>query len=85
MHKLKKIDFESMRSIDLKDIDPDSLVDINSIIINTDLPTDERICDFIRQIENPYFCKCGNLIIKTTFSDTKETMADLLRQSVGIE
>ena len=36
-----------------KVIDRDKLVDIRDVIINTDLPKEERIKDYIRQIKNP--------------------------------
>lgn len=38
----------------------DELVDINSVSVDTDLPKEERIKQFIRQIKNPYMFKCGN-------------------------
>ena len=37
-----------------KIIDRDKLVDIRDVVINTDLPKEERIKDYIRQIKNPY-------------------------------
>ena len=36
-----------------KVIDRDKLVDIRDVIINTDLPKEERIKDYVRQIKNP--------------------------------
>ena len=36
-----------------KVIDRNKLVDIRDVIINTDLPKEERIKDYIRQIKNP--------------------------------
>ncbi len=40
---------------DIKDLtNPDTLVDINDISVNKDLPKPERIKEYIRQIKNPY-------------------------------
>ena len=36
-----------------KIIDRDKLVDIRDVVINTDLPKEERIKDYVRQIKNP--------------------------------
>lgn len=36
-----------------KVIDRNKLVDIRDVIINTDLPKEERIKDYVRQIKNP--------------------------------
>ena len=36
-----------------KVIDRNKLVDIRDVVINTDLPKEERIKDYVRQIKNP--------------------------------
>lgn len=43
---------------DIKDLtNSDTLVDINDISVNKDLPKPERIKEYIRQIKNPYCFK----------------------------
>jgi len=69
---------EVMKNIDLSTVDPDTLVDINEVVINTDLSREERIADFVRQIKNPYIYKCGKAIVKVSFADTSETLEDKL-------
>ena len=65
-----------MKNIDLKDINRDELVDIRDVKINTALPKRERAVDFIRQIGNPYCYKCGEAIVKISFSETTATLED---------
>jgi len=69
---------EAVKNIDLATVDPDTLVDINDVVINTDLPREERVADFIKQIKNPYIYKCGKAIVKVSFADTSETLEDKL-------
>jgi len=69
---------EELRNIDFMQIDPDDLIDINNISINRDLPKDERVIDFIRQIGNPYLYKCGKVIVQIGFANTEETLEDRL-------
>lgn len=69
---------EQMKNIDLQTVDPDTLVDINDVVVNRDLPRKERIIDFIKQIKNPYCYKCGKAIVKVSFADTEETLEDKL-------
>lgn len=73
-------ELRQMRTLDLSSIDRESLVDIRSVKIDTALPVEERIADFIRQIKNPYFFKCGDLVIQSIFPDTEATFADRLKQ-----
>ena len=78
MGDLDSLDLEAMRNIDVRSVDPDSLVDIEGTKINTTLPKHERILDFIRQIKNPYCFKCGKVIVKVSFSNTESTLEDRL-------
>lgn len=70
--------FENMKNVDIRTVDPDTLVDIRDVKINTDLPKQERILDFIKQIKNPYCYKCGSIIVKVSFADTESTIEDRL-------
>ncbi|WMI82309.1 DUF6870 family protein [Anaerotignum sp. MB30-C6] len=66
--------------IDQPTINPDDLVDIRDVVIHTDLPKEERIADFIKQIKNPYLFKCGNMVVECEFSQTEATLSDRLEQ-----
>lgn len=79
MENVSNLDLEAMRNVNIRTVDPETLVDIRDVQVRTDLPKQERILDFIRQIKNPYCFKCGDLIIKSTFSDTGETLEDRLK------
>lgn len=57
-----------MAQTDIRDVDPAELVDIESVEIRSDLPNDERMADFIRQIKNPYCYLYKGMIVKVSFS-----------------
>ena len=67
---------EQMRDVDIRTVDPETLVDINDVVINTELPNPERILDFANQIGNVYCFKCGKLIVKIGYADTPYTIDD---------
>lgn len=74
-------ELQQLRAIDLStSIDIDTLVDICTVKINTAMPREERIADFIRQIKNPYLFKWGDMVIQSVFSDTEITLNDRLKQ-----
>lgn len=64
-----KQELEAMKNVDVKTVNPDTLVDIRDVKVNVDLPKKERILDLINQIKNPYCFKCGDVIVKVTFED----------------
>lgn len=77
--------FTRKELVDLEKVDPlmvnlDDLIDINDVEIQTDLPREERIADFIRQIKNPYLFKCGNTVVKIEFSQAETTLTERIKQ-----
>lgn len=73
-------DLEKMRLIDPLTVNRDELTDVGAVEINTELPKEERILNYITQINNPYLCKCGNLVIKSEFTETDITLNYRLKQ-----
>lgn len=67
-----------MKEIDIRTVDPETLVDIKNVSINTDLPIDERKKDYIKQVKNPYCFKCGKVVVKMSFAETTVTLEDQL-------
>lgn len=68
---------------DIKDLTtPDTLVDINDISVNKDLPKPERIKEYIRQIKNPYRFKCGNFVVTAKYSDKGLSIEDCLQSII---
>ena len=62
------MNLEVLKNVDIRTVNPDTLVDINKINVNTKLSGEKRVEEFLKQIENPYCFKCGNIIVKSTFS-----------------
>lgn len=71
-----QMDFSALKQVDVRTVNPDTLVDIGDIKVNTKLPKEERILDFIRQIGNPYCYRCGKVVVKISFNDTGATLED---------
>lgn len=66
----------SCRDVDIRTVDRNTLVDINDVNIDKKLPREQRMKDYIRQIGNPYCYKCGEAIVKVSFSETTATLED---------
>ena len=69
---------EEMKNVDIRTVSRDDLVDIRDVEIDPELPKEERIKSFVRQIGNPYCFKVGNVVVKTEFADTDATLDDRL-------
>lgn len=78
MEMVQDMDINRMRNIDVRTVERDSLADISKIHIDTKMPREQRIADFIRQIGNPYCYRCGKVVVKVSFADTGATLEDRL-------
>lgn len=71
-------ELESMKNVDVRTVNPATLRDIRDVKINTALPKEQRIQDYIRQIGNPYCYRHGKYVVKISFADTDVTLEDRL-------
>ena len=59
--------------------DRDNLVDIRDVSVNKDLPKEERIAAFVKQIKNPYRFRCGDFVINACFASGGASIEDCLK------
>lgn len=69
---------KSLRDVDIRMVDPDTLRDIRDVKVNVELPKQERMLDFIKQIGNPYCYRHGKYVVKVSYTDTDVTLQDRL-------
>ena len=63
---------KKMREIDVRDIDPSTLVDIKDVHIDTSLPVGQRLASVLQQMNgNPYFFRSNGLVAKCSFRGEK--------------
>jgi len=57
----------------------DNLVDIRDVTVEKDLPKEQRIESFVRQIRNPYRFRCGDFVVNASFSSSGMTLEECLK------
>ena len=63
-------------------VQADDLVDIRTVVVNNELPKEERIADFVRQIKNPDLFKCGKYTVRAVFSESGQTLEDCVKSLI---
>ncbi len=71
---------KEMKNIDIRTVDPATLVDVNTIRIDDSLSKEERLAEYIRQVKNPYCFRVGKMTVKCTFSDDGISLQERFRQ-----
>jgi len=62
-------------TIDIRTVDPQTLVDASKVSVNMDLPKPQRMMETVKQMGgNPYFFRSGNLAVKVSYADTAVTL-----------
>lgn len=58
---------EQQRNSDIMSCDPDLLVDLREVQIDTALPVQKRMERFLRQVGNPYLFKVDGIVVKASY------------------
>ncbi len=75
---MMEIDLASMRKMDVRDVDPETLVDISDIHLDISQPPEQRMASLLQQMNgNPYFFRSNGLIVKASFKGEARLQAIL--------
>ena len=66
---------EEMKNIDVRTVDPETLVDATKIVIDESLPKEERVKEYLRQVKKR-FCIRANGI---SFTERRQRNAETAR------
>ena len=64
MNSYDRTDFEMLKSVDIKNVDKGSLIDLDVVQIDDTRPVSERILSFLQQVKNPYCFRIGDVAVK---------------------
>lgn len=70
---------EDMNQLGLEKIDRTGLVDIRSIRIDTNLPPEQRIANYLEQVKNPYCFLCGDTAVRVRFDPMGDELKNKLK------
>ena len=72
--------FEEMKTIDVRTVDPETLVDVTGIVIDESLSKEERKAEYLRQVKNPYCIRVGDVVVKNVYSNDGVTLQERFEQ-----
>lgn len=71
---------DDMKNIDVRTVNPDSLVDVTGIFINDEAAKEERVAEFVKQVKNPYCFRVGDMVVKNVYSTDGISRKDRFEQ-----
>ena len=69
-----------MSQIDVLAADKSSLVNLESVTIDTSLPIAQRMESFFQELKNPYLFLCGQTPVRITFKKDGRELSDILQK-----
>lgn len=70
---------QKMTDVKLSEVNRAELIDIKTVKIDTDIPIENRIENYIEKIKNPYCFLCDDIGVKIEFSEDGKTLDDSIR------
>ena len=74
---------QELKRANIKEVNPDALVDISEIEIDTKQSVQKRVKEYVEQVHNPYLVRVGEYVVKIGYSDCKETLNDRMKQYIS--
>ena len=74
---------QELKRVNIKEVNPDELVDISEIEIDTKQSVQKRVKEYVAQVHNPYLVRVGEYVVKIGYSDCEETLNDRMKQYIS--
>lgn len=71
---------EEMKAVDIRTVDPESLVDVTRILISDNVTKEERAAEFVKQVKNPYCFRVGDMVVKNVYNSDGISLKDRFEQ-----
>ena len=65
--------------IDIRSVDRSKLRNLDQVKIDTSLPCEQRVKNFVEQIGNPYCYMDGDVVVSISYADTEVSLEDRLK------
>lgn len=80
---LSEDEIRTMQNTDIRTVDKNTLIDLNSVEIDEKQPLEERMKSFVRQVQNPYCFRVGDVAVKVVYKEKgptfQQNVEDLLK------
>ena len=85
MSNFPRKSISAMKDVDNRCVDKDSLVDLDSVQIDSSQSVQERVQSFLQQIQNPYCFRIGDVAVKVNYKQDgpsfQQNLEDILRST----
>ena len=71
--------WEAMKAVDIRSVDPSELVDLSTVQIDSSLPVRERVQSYLKQVKNPYCVRVGGFAVKINYKENGSSFEEVFK------
>ena len=71
--------WEAMKAVDIRSVDPSELVDLSTVQIDSPLPVRERVQSYLKQVKNPYCVRVGGFAVKINYKENGPSFEEVFK------
>lgn len=76
------VHMEDEKYLDIRTVLPETLENLEDVVIDTSLPVEDRMKEFVKQIKNPYCFRCGKLIVQVEYKESGKSINECLKEYI---
>lgn len=78
-----KLKLKACKHIDVRNLKPNEIDNIEDFKIDTSKPSTDRVIDFLSKTKNPYAFNVDGFIVKIDFADNGENFEDCVENAIS--
>lgn len=64
--------------INIEDLEKNAIVELSNVHVNNNIPPQDRLMEFLNNINNPYILKSGNILVKLEYQENGRLLDSLV-------
>lgn len=74
------LDLERLCEVEIENLELSTLINVEQVVIDQNLPVMERMMEYLEKVKNPYCFLCGEIPVKICFMENEIELAKRLKE-----
>ena len=74
------LDLERLCEVEIENLEVSTLINVEQVVIDQNLPVTERMMEYLEKVKNPYCFLCGETPVKICFMENEIKLEKKLKE-----
>ena len=75
------LDLERLCEVEIENLELSTLINVEQVVIDQNLPVTERMMEYLEKVKNPYCFLCGETPVKICFMENEIKLEKKLKEN----